>query len=128
MLKYKGFTLVELVVVIIIIGIFATIAIPKYMDMKNAAARANVQMVAGQISSIALVNSVNRTLGTGNAIAIYNCNHALNLISLQNVPAGGTYTLTNSAVSNGELKTCTITLTGASPTPQSANYQIIGTN
>jgi len=45
----SGFTLIELVIVIVILGILASVAIPKYEDMRE---QARVATMKGQLGSI----------------------------------------------------------------------------
>lgn len=47
----SGFTLVELVTVIVIIGVLAAVAIPRFTDLQSKARGAKVQAVAGSIKS-----------------------------------------------------------------------------
>ena len=45
--KEKGFTMIELVMVIVIIGILAAIAIPRFMDLRASARQAACQASGG---------------------------------------------------------------------------------
>lgn len=53
MVRQKGFTLIELVVVIVILGLLAATALPRFIDLTGDARRASVQGVAGGLRSAA---------------------------------------------------------------------------
>ena len=59
----QGFTLIELIVVIAIIGILAAVAVPAFLNVVETAHEANIEAVAGVISS-GVVLSASDSLAT----------------------------------------------------------------
>jgi MSHA pilin protein MshA len=51
----RGFTLIEIVMVIVLLGVLAAIAIPKYVDLKKDAQNATADGIVASISSAAAI-------------------------------------------------------------------------
>ena len=108
--KQSGFTLIELVMVIVILGVLAVTALPKFVDLKSDAQQAAVDGIAGSLSSASAVNYAARTANSTKGNAVANCTDVST--SLQGgLPTG--YTITSAAVAVGVSVTCTVTGQGS---------------
>jgi MSHA pilin protein MshA len=115
----KGFTLIELVVVIVLLGIVGAVATARFQDLSADAAAAAEQGVAGEISSGSALNYAARSLNVANGTAItgsagtpFDCAASAPALLQSGLPADFTLTTVNGDCAVDGTVSCTVTRTG----------------
>lgn len=105
--QVQGFTLIELVIVIAIIGILSAVAIPKFINLSSNAQTAATNAVAGALSAANSSNYASRKLSSSLGVAVTNCTSLSSALQGGSLPTG--YTITSAAVAVDTDVTCTLT-------------------
>lgn len=85
--NHKGFTLIELVIIIVILGILATVAIPKYQDLTSEAKEAATRGSLGGLRSAITIYYANQAVRTGSATwPVIDSLRTIGVVMMQSIP------------------------------------------
>lgn len=105
MFRQRGLGFVEIVMLVVVLAILATTAIPSFIPKKASTRQAAIDGVAGSLTSASAINYTVRSIKSSNGVPVTNCEDVVNALE---EPLGENYMINAAPVPEGKRIECRV--------------------